>query len=98
MVRLNDVVGPPQRLGEYSTPDEACAASRRSIDEFLLREQQPGMTAQALFRRYREFGAVPFVFGDGAESAQVLAFNPIKYALERCAELCGDTEQSEQLT
>jgi hypothetical protein len=89
MVRIKDTGAPPQRLGVYSTSDEAYAASRRSIDDFLVREYRPGMTAQFLFRRYRERGAVPFIFGDANAPSNLPSFNPIKYALERCAEICG---------
>jgi hypothetical protein len=90
LVRVNDVGGPPQRIGEFSTREEAFAASRRSIDEFLSREFRPGMSAKKLYERFREYGAVPFIFGDGEENSDLLNFNPIKYALERSEEICGE--------
>lgn len=89
LIRVNDVGHPPKRLGEFRTRDEAYAASRRSIDEFLLRELKPGMSAKTLFERFREYAAVPFIFGDENENSDLLNFNPIKYALTRCEEMCA---------
>jgi hypothetical protein len=89
LIRVNDVGRPPQRLGEFRTREEACAASRRSIDAFLLQEFKPGMPAKLLYERFRDYAAVPFIFGDNDENSDLLSFNPIKYALTRCEEMCG---------
>lgn len=88
LIRVNDVGGAPQRLGEFSTREEAFAASRLSIDEFLLREYKPGMPVKTLYGRFREFGAVPVILRDDDDTADFFSFNPIKYALERCEEIC----------
>ena len=92
LIRVNDVGRPPQRLGEFRTREEAYAASRHSIDEFLAREFKPGISAKVLYERFREYGAVPFIFGDDEENASLLNFNPIKYALTRCEEMCGQAD------
>jgi hypothetical protein len=90
LLRINDVGHPPQRLGEFGTREEARAASRRSIDGFLSHEFEPGMSAKMLYERFRNYGALPFVCGDGEGIADLLNFNPIKYAFERCEEICGE--------
>ncbi len=92
LIRVNDVGRPPQRLGEFRTLEEAYAASRRSIDEFLSHEVKPGMSAKILYERFRQYGAVPFIFGDNDENTDLLNFNPIKYALTRCEEMCGESQ------
>jgi hypothetical protein len=90
LIRVNDVGSAPERIGEFPTREEAFAASRRSIDEFLSREFKPGMSAKNLYDRFRDYAAVPFIFGDNDENSNLLNFNPIKYALERCEEICGN--------
>ncbi len=92
LIRVNDVGRPPQRLGEFRTLEEAYTASRRSIDEFLSHEVKPGMSAKTLYERFRQYGAVPFIFGDNDEHTDLLSFNPIKYALTRCEEMCGQSQ------
>jgi hypothetical protein len=90
LVRVKDVGRPPQRLGKFRTREEAYAASRHSIDRFLSLEFEPGMPAKILYERFRNYAALPFVCGDDADISDFLNFNPIKYALERCEEICGE--------
>ena len=92
LVRVNDIGGAATRIGEFRTREEAFDASRRSIDEFLLREYKPGMPAKTLYGRFREFGAVPVILRDNDDTSDFFSFNPIKYALERCEEICGETQ------
>ncbi len=92
LIRVNDIGAAATRIGEFRTREEAFAASRRSIDEFLLREYKPGMPAKTLYSRFREFGAVPVILRDNDDTADFFSFNPIKYALERAGEICDEAQ------
>jgi len=77
-----------RRIGEYAGLDEALAAARRTIDEFLQREFAPGMSPAQLFARYQAAGEVPVIFRDDDDrTMNVTYFNHFQYALARCAEL-----------
>lgn len=78
-----------RRLGEYQTLEEAIAASKRTIDEFLLREFKPGVTAAQLYAQYQGFGEVPCIFRDDGMTMSIPGFNHWQYATARCAEICG---------
>lgn len=78
-----------RRLGEYQTLEEAIAASKRTIDEFLLREFKPGVTAAQLYTQYQGFGEVPCIFRDDGVTMSIPGFNHWQYATARCAEICG---------
>lgn len=77
-----------RRIGEYATLEEALAAARRAIDEFLAREFAAGMLPSALFARYQSAGEVPFIFRNDVETVNVPDFNHIQYARARCSEIC----------
>jgi hypothetical protein len=78
-----------RRIGEYLTVEEAVAASKRRIDEFLLRDYKAGMTAAELYAQYEGFGEVPCIFRDDNQTISVAGFNHWQYAKARCAEICG---------
>jgi hypothetical protein len=78
-----------RRLGEYKTLDDAVAAAKRMVDEFLVREFKPGILPSMLFASYQNFGEVPFIFSDEEDrTMNVSEFNHFQYALARCAEIC----------
>ena len=78
-----------RRIGEYATLEEAIAASKRAIDEFLLQEFKAGMTAAQLYAQYQEFGEVPCVFRDDGLTMSIPGFNHWQYTNARCLEICG---------
>ncbi len=78
-----------RRLGEYETLEEAIAASKRVIDEFLLREFKLGMTGGQLYAQYQGFGEVPCIFRDDGMTMSIPGFNHWQYATARSTEICG---------
>ena len=78
-----------RRIGEYATLEDALAAAKRTIDEFLAREFEDGMLPSVLFTRYQSAGEVPFIFRDDDDkTVNVPDFNHFQYALARCSEIC----------
>jgi hypothetical protein len=78
-----------RRIGEYGTVEEAIAAAKRTIDEFLSREIKPGMEARALFTRYQDQGEYPFIFRTEDRTISVRGFTHAQYAMSRATELCA---------
>jgi hypothetical protein len=68
--------------GTSGTIEEAIAACRKIVDRFLEHLLKPGMTAEALYDDYRDFGEDPFVPGVPPSK-----FSAWDYAKERAAEL-----------
>jgi hypothetical protein len=75
-------------LGEFATWDEAVAASKKLVDDFLVASFKPGMPAGDLYRDYTSHGEDPFILGERPASAD--DFSAWGYAKTRCEELCGD--------
>jgi len=73
-------------LGEYETWDEAVAAAKKLVDDFLSENYKPGMIAGDLYVCYTMFGEDPFIVGDRPESKE--AFSGWDYAKARCEDLC----------
>jgi hypothetical protein len=78
-----------RRIGEYEKVEEAIAAAKRTIDEFLRREFKPGTDAKALFSLYQAKGEYPFIFRTEDRTISVRGFSHAQYAMARAAELCG---------
>ncbi|RQH12687.1 hypothetical protein [Bradyrhizobium sp. RP6] len=72
--------------GVFATPEEAVAACRSIVDEYLTDAFKPGMTADALFESYTLFGEDPFIVPDGPGDATI-KFSAWDYARQRCAEI-----------
>jgi len=89
ITRLDDARTHVRQVGEFATQDEAVAACKRVIDEFLAREHKPGMTAVRLFSHYQNFGESPFIFGEAGHTMDARAFNHLQYARSRCDEICA---------
>jgi hypothetical protein len=69
--------------GVFETADEAVAACKKIVDEFLIGEFKPGMTPAALYDMYKSFGDDPFVRPVDPADAPV-GFHAWNYAKERC--------------
>ena len=78
-----------RRIGEYEKVEEAIAAAKRTIDEFLGREFKAGMDAKSLFSRYQDKGEYPFIFRTEDRTISVRGFSHAQYAMARAAEVCG---------
>ena len=78
-----------RRIGETESLDEAIAVAKRTIDEFLASEFKPGMPADELYCKYRNFGVVPCIFRDDGETMNIRGFDHLQYATARCIAICG---------
>jgi hypothetical protein len=74
--------------GIYDSLTEALAACRAIVDRSLMEEHRPGISAEALFDRYKSFGEDPFIEALGGVDAGA-TFSAWNYAKERCRALCG---------
>ena len=74
-------------LGEFATWDEAVAASKKLVDDFLAASFKPGMPPEDLYLAYTSFGEDPFILGERPTSTD--DFSAWGYAKKRCEELCG---------
>jgi hypothetical protein len=71
-------------LGEFDSRDEALAACKKNVDDFLSSQIKPGMTAEKLFQHYSSFGEDPFFIDDDPNNK----FSAWDYARERCGIIC----------
>jgi hypothetical protein len=78
--------------GTFSTAEQALDACRRLVDRSLRHQyEQGGVTAEALYDRYTDFGDDPFVVAlDGAPHVKFSAWS---YAKRRAAELTAPGEE-----
>ncbi|MBI4590864.1 MAG: hypothetical protein HY725_18730 [Candidatus Rokubacteria bacterium] len=74
-------------LGEFDTLETAVAACKRIVDEFLISNYRPGMTAGELYGQYAFFGEDPFVVYSGQGS---VPFSARDYAAERGEQICHE--------
>ena len=63
---------------------EAIAACKKIVDDYLLANYNPGMTAEELYRSYTTFGEDPFV----VTADKQCQFSAWEYARQRCLVLC----------
>ena len=54
--------------GSYPSVEEAVEACQRIVERCLEKDYEPGMSAQALYQRYRMFGDDPYIVGTPGES------------------------------
>ncbi len=94
LFKLPDGKPSARRVGEYPNNDEAMAAAKHLIDSFLFREFRDnavkGITADALYTIYTERGDRPVILRLGGTSTNISRFDALKYAKQRCTEICGD--------
>jgi hypothetical protein len=75
------------QAGVFATAEEALAAARKRIDDWLLRNHKAGMTADTLYGQYSSFGEDPFIVASPGDPA--VAFSAWDYARERVQTICG---------
>ncbi len=78
-----------RRIGEYEKVEEAIAAAKRTVDEFLRLEFKQGMDAKALFSLYQDRGEYPFIFRTEDRTISVRGFSHAQYAMTRAGEICS---------
>ncbi len=83
-------------LGIFSTGEEAIAACKRIVDEFLDSSYQPGMTAEVLEKAYQGFGEDPFIVALGETSDKSIKFSAWNYAKERSQKLAAQDNASDR--
>lgn len=71
-------------LGSFDTLEEAVAACKGIVEEFLAANYKPGMKPEELYRTYTCMGEDPWIRGGGAG----VPFSAWTYAEARCAEIC----------
>ena len=73
------------KLGDFASLDEAVAACKRMVDEFLKAHVPTDKTAAERYEEYTQGGPDPFIVTDDPE-AKHRAFSAWSYAKERCQE------------
>lgn len=73
--------------GAYGECEEARAACREVVDEFLGSRQSAAESADELFELYRAEGPEPFIVNRDGESGGPCSFSANSYAEARCREL-----------
>jgi hypothetical protein len=73
--------------GEFKTLEAAVEAAKRIVDDGLLNDYEPGMSASNLYSRYKMFGDDPWV--SGPEDSHFSAWT---YAQARCEIICAGTD------
>ncbi len=81
-------------LGVFATAEEAIAASRAIVDEFLTKAYKPGITAEELEKGYKGFGEDPFIVVVGGTD-EPARFSAWEYAKERSQILAAKGAGSE---
>lgn len=76
------------KAGRFETAEEAIAACKKIVDEFLLNGFKPGMTAEHLYKGYKGFGEDPFIEKENPSDPYV-KFSAWDYARQRCEELAA---------
>jgi hypothetical protein len=72
------------RLGAFETCEDAVAACKKIVDEFLEKGYKKGMSFKELYEGYTGFGEDPFIISND----KTCFFSAWTYAKKRCTELC----------
>jgi hypothetical protein len=80
--------GERYKLGEFETCEEAVAACKKIVDEFLEKGYKKGMSFKELYVGYTGWGEDPFIVSDD----KTCFFSAWTYAKKRSAELCSEEE------
>lgn len=78
--------------GVFETADEAVAACRAIVDEFLAEAFRPGMSATDLHDQYVHFGDDPFILPNDIQG-QPVKFSAWDYARKRSEEIAGSLRE-----
>ena len=81
-------------LGVFETRDDALAAAKRIVDDFLSSSLRPGMTAEELYTIYVGFGEDPFIV-PVTSTDERWTFSAWRYAKDRCAEIVSSRDREQ---
>ena len=70
--------------GQFDTLEAAVSAAKEIVDDELVSNYRPGMSAADLYRRYQMFGKDTWIAGPGDND-----FSAWKYAEQGCATICA---------
>jgi hypothetical protein len=73
------------KLGDFATLEEAVAACKGKVDEFLKSQVPLDKTAAERYKEYTQFGPDPFIVTEDPVAANP-AFSAWNYAKEQCQE------------
>jgi hypothetical protein len=79
-------------LGEFETLEAAVEAAKGIVDDGVLNDYEPGMSASTLYGRYKMFGEDPWVSGPGDSH-----FSAWKYAEACCEIICAGMPTTSKL-
>ena len=74
----------------FETAEKAVAYCKSVVDQYLVAQYQPGMTAGALYGSYTMFGDDPFILSINAELVEFSAWD---YARQRSTEICAGAKR-----
>jgi len=80
-------------LGEFETFEEAVAACKSIVDEFLIHGYKPGISPEELYSGYINFGEDPYISAKGFTGPPFSAWS---YAKDRCYEICQNPPEPVQ--
>jgi hypothetical protein len=72
------------KAGVFASYEDALAEAKRIVDEDLAYNMKPGMTADALYEQYIQFGEDPFIIPAGKDDG----FSAWDYAKTQCLKVC----------
>ena len=75
-------------LAEFDSCEEAMAACRKVVDDFLLSTYEPGMNAERLWWLFTSFGDDAYIIGPDTRCR----FSGWTYAKQRCEEICAPSD------
>ena len=67
------------KKGDFATLDEAIAACKQMVDEFLKDETDHDATAAERYAQYTGFGPDPFIVTDDPEAAVTFPETPLSF-------------------
>ncbi len=76
------------QLGEFDSCEAAIRACKQVVDDYLLPNYRPGMTAEQLYTSYTNFGEDPFI----VTTDEQCSFSAWDYARQRSVALCAPRE------
>jgi hypothetical protein len=79
-------------LGIFGTAEEAVAACKRIVDEYLMSAYKTGIAEEELLEGYKSFGQDPFIVAID-QSDKAVHFSSWDYAKEQCKALASNASK-----
>ena len=78
--------GESYKLGPFEKAEDAIAASKEIVDDFLASAYRPGITPAHLCESYAALGETPYIVSSEGVGT---SFSALDYAKHRCEILCA---------